>query len=66
MGLTYFKQVWAMEKALSPLYDVVPVNHHAFGRTAQENGSYFIDVGLMLGAPIQYSMNRAISLDYTE
>jgi RHS repeat-associated protein len=64
MGLTYFKQVWTMENACGVLYDCIPMNHHAFGRAAQENGNFFIDVALVNSSPVQYTLNAGIQHDF--
>ncbi len=65
MGLSYFKQVRDMEKASGVLYDCIPMNHHAFGRAAQEGGNFYIDVGLVLVSPIHYTMSEPVKLDYS-
>jgi RHS repeat-associated protein len=64
MGLTYFKQVRNMENACGVLYDCIPTKHHAFGRAAQENGSFYIDVGLVTSSPIQYTMKDDVRHDF--
>ncbi len=64
MGLSYFRQVRNMENACGVLYDCIPLNHHAFGRAAQENGNFYIDVGLVRSSPIHYTMNGSVRYDY--
>jgi|GEM_PF-433199 len=64
MGLTYYKQVLEMEKAVSRQYGVVDMHHHLIGRASHE-GSFYIDVGLDLTAPIQNDLNYNTVLDYT-
>lgn len=64
MGLTYYKQVMEMEKAVSRQYNVVDMHHHLIGRASHE-GTFYIDVGLDLTAPIQNDLNYNTLLDYT-
>lgn len=47
MGLQWYAQTWRAQQIVSPLYNIVPLWHHRFGRVAQEQ-SYYIDVPLQL------------------
>ncbi len=45
MGLQWYYQTWKQAQVTAPLFDMLPLWHHRFGRVAQEQ-SYYIDVGL--------------------
>lgn len=49
MGLQWFAQTWRQQQVTAPLFDMLPLMHHRFGRVAQEQ-SYYIDVGLQTSA----------------
>lgn len=64
LGLTYFKQVWNMKEAVSPLYQILPMTHHIMGRAAQED-AFYVDIGLNYTAPIHYDLNNDVRTDHS-
>jgi RHS repeat-associated protein len=56
MGLNWLHQCHLAEQAIAGLFNMVPLNHHKFGRVGQERSfssgaiSFYIDVGLILSA----------------
>lgn len=63
LGTNWFHQKWLAEATTAPLYRVINAAHHQFGRVAQD-ASYYIDVGLALGADQHRDMNSSISTKY--
>jgi RHS repeat-associated protein len=49
MGLQWYDQTWRQKRITAPLFNVLPLMQHRFGRVAQEQ-SFYIDVGLQLSA----------------
>lgn len=60
MGLQWYDQTWKQQCVSAPLFSMLPMMHHRFGRVAQEQ-SYFIDVGLQASA--ESNRNQDISLE---
>ncbi len=70
IGLNWFSQLYQAGEIIGGQYDIVPLNHHRFGRVGQDNFfdtnnvGFYIDVGLMLGADSHRARNPASLLNY--
>ena len=60
MGLQWYDQTWRQQLVSAPLFNMLPMMHHRFGRVAQEQ-SFFIDIGLQASA--ESNRNQDISLE---
>ncbi|MFH1499407.1 MAG: DUF6531 domain-containing protein, partial [Verrucomicrobiota bacterium] len=52
MGLTWLYQTELATRMIASHNDVLTINHHRFGRMAQEQG-FYVDVGLQLSASLE-------------
>lgn len=59
MGLQWYDQTWKQECVTAPLFNMLPLMFHRFGRVAQEQ-SYYIDVGLQASAESNRNQDPAM------
>ena len=62
MGLTWLHQLEMAQDIIASRQDVLNVQHHAFGRMAQEGG-FYVDVGLSLSASAAFDGSDAKGLN---
>lgn len=60
MGLQWYDQTWRQQRVSAPLFNMLPLMLHRFGRVAQEQ-NYYIDIGLQQAA----DGNRNLDYDTT-
>ncbi len=65
LGLSYYKQTHQMKHAAGVLYQSLPLHHHQFGRTGQEE-AFYLDIGLMYSAPVQADLDEDIREDFMQ